>query len=137
MRLSIKLFLAVSFLFVGQLFLSLPAVEASYPEPPSQEQLDKWRQMGEENLRKYGSGESQPTSAPVKKIIPTQKPIVTSVPTMMPTSEPSTQPSPIITPELAIEDVTTQINPSEQVWQIWKNKVWNLLKNLFAFRSND
>ncbi len=60
-----------------------------YPERPNQQQIDEWRRLGEENLRKYGDGStiSAPTAIPFS-------PTPSLTPTLTPTPSPTPTPTP-------------------------------------------
>lgn len=104
-----------------------PVFAVAYPEPPSDELKEKWRQMGEENESLYGSGTvSNPTSVPVKP---------TTIPTSIPTSTPTTQPTSI--PEIEeVSEATESTSADLSNWKPqlkWYHRVWKWLRNSFFF----
>lgn len=95
------------------------AESAPYPEPPSQETLDKWKEMGRQNEILYGSGNTTVVS-------PTAP--VTTAPTPSSTLSPSPSPSPsILSP-----------NPESSDYQLedLPNKKFNLLQIIRNFFKN-
>jgi hypothetical protein len=75
-------------------------LSAGLPPPPSKETLDKLRQMGEENLKRYGDGGvtlvngEYVIAAKATPIPPTSTPTPTPLPTVTPTPKPTLTPTP-------------------------------------------
>ncbi len=109
--------------------LAKPVCAVAYPEPPSDELKEKWRQMGEENERLYGSGVvSNPTSVPVRPTV---------VPTLIPTSTPTTQPTPTpeITEEVSEATESALVDLSNWKPQVkWYHRVWSWFRRSFLNR---
>jgi len=124
-----KFFVITLITFVANL-VSVSAINAEsppYPEPPSDEQKAKWKELGDENLEKYGSGTSQPvgnTQAVQPTLAPTTLPTATTTPTLEPTKQ-LTEPPTII----PVQDSNTDNQQSSSLWQ----SILNWWKNLFNF----
>ncbi len=126
-----KFFVISLIIFVANL-VSVSAINAEsppYPEPPSDEQKAKWKELGDENLRKYGSGTSQPvvnTQAIQPTVAPTALPTATTTPTPDPTKQPTVTPTIIL-----VQNFNTDNQRSSSLWQ----SILNWWKNLFNFGS--
>jgi hypothetical protein len=92
------------------------------PPPPSKETLDKLKQMGDENLQKYGDGGvtlvngEYVISTKAPPVLPTNTPVPTLVPTATPTPMPTLTPTPQPVPVVVMKKTQTIF---ASVWQFF------------------
>lgn len=119
-QIKVILFLSISiyllFLFPSHIY------SVGLPPPPSKETLDSLKQMGDENLARYGDGgvtlvNSEYVINPkINQILPT------STPTPPPTSTPMPKPTLIPTPQPASVIVITKTkNIFVSIWHFFQN----------------
>lgn len=111
------LLFAVATLTVSPSFV----LAVAYPEPPSDELKEKWRQMGEENERIYGSGTA------------TNKTVIKVEPTVILTSTPTATPTPVSDElEGASESATTDLTDWKPQLK-WYHRVWRWFRMSFLY----
>lgn len=125
---NILLLFVVATLTVSPSFV----LAVAYPEPPSDELKEKWRQMGEENERIYGSGTvSNQTAIGVEPTaISTPRP----EPSIVLTSTPTATPTPVSDElEGASESATTDLTDWKPQLK-WYHRVWRWFRLSFLYR---
>jgi|GEM_PF-5553679 len=122
------LLFAVAMLIVSPSFV----LAVAYPEPPSDELKEKWRQMGEENERIYGSGTV--TNQTTVKAEPTPISTPRPEPSIVLTSTPTATPTPVSDElEGASESVTIDLTDWKPQLK-WYHRVWRWFRMSFLYR---
>ncbi|OGK62613.1 hypothetical protein A2334_03425 [Candidatus Roizmanbacteria bacterium RIFOXYB2_FULL_38_10] len=105
-------------------FLTRQIIAAGLPPPPSQETLDRLREMGRQNELKYGAGPVSNFATVTPRILPTATPTPSPLPTITPSPKPTLTPSPKPLPVQAVHKVQNTFS-----------SIWRFIMGIFSTRK--